>query len=1383
MKKTFPNQATGKETLAQPLLSLIVIAYDIARELPRTLYTLSSCYQKGIDPSHYEILVVDNGSPQPIDAQMLAQVEAWPGQIRLLRIESASSSPVNAINTGIAAAKGDCIGVMIDGARMCTPGLLHGALQATQAVKGSVVGALGWYLGRDFQRQSMVRGYNQAQEDSLLETVDWQQDGYLLYNIACMDESSLDGWFAPIAELNAIFMARHRWQTLGGYEPRFNMPGGGLANLDLFKRALESEGAQLVLLTSEATFHQFHGGTATNSLQKKALSDWERWHSQYKEIRGVEYELPKLHQPAILFGEVHPAIRLHYLRALAFPAVSRMQDVPPLGAGFVMASWAMPSHVWDVDVSGREAISSHQYRSLVNLLRHALRQGRYSDMVAASRWLCKHFPKWDAPSHLLSLLAPWQPHIHISEEDNDLVQDVQRIVQSEVAGTNFQFSKKIDTLLSDDSYAKEKKYFAPQPPLKIKDMSSKDFDSILLHPAIFMEPYHFTHPAPWAGHIPFAAWLIAVQQPRNFVELGTYSGISYLAFCQAIQAQKISTRAWAVDTWEGDAHAGHYSETVYNTIRAAHDPHYTSFSTLLRMTFDSALDFFENGSVDLLHIDGLHTYEAVKHDFETWLPKMSERGVVIFHDTHVYRDDFGVHRLWKELSQKYPSLHFTHSHGLGVLLVGKIQPEALLKICDPEQVQLRSTAQLMFSSLGHRFEQKAANMVTNIQLKDAKEKEAHLEEAGQRRHEWIIKLDNDIIELNNRVVELNSENEGQKKSLVEMQRSLMDARNELQAVYMSRSWRGTALLRYLGDVARKLGAKKIIAGFRRAKNAARYLVRGDFRGFQKRIMQINADRKGLKNISRRYKEVNNVGILTTNHTRFVAEIIKISMEKAGFSVEIIDDSEKSFDHDLYFVICPQMFKNLPPGEKRIAFQMEQGVSSRWFTKEYVEDLNQSLAVFDYAQSNLPFLKNKGLAYPHLYFLPVGGFRDYREYLISKGEPLSSEIKKEFDIIFYGDVNSPRRKKIIDSLKQNFKIRIESNLFGEELHQALLSAKLVVNIHYYEGALLETTRIYECLSLGVPVVTESSADIGMHAALLESGAVTVTPVDDVQAMIAAIRKELTLMDAQPNLKAHQCQVAVQNSATYFDFMLYRALFGLFFIPYERFEKLTQTHRIPGNRWVLGMPETYERRQLYLAGTKGRMPEAEIFDGIRRTPGWSGCALSYQYMAQKALQQQLKTVEISEDDVLLPENYESRREVIGAWLKKHSESWDVFLGLIARIHPETRILDVYKYEGETLVIIDRMISTVHNIYSERALQALAQWDINNMDGETNTIDVHMQRQSNLRVCVALPFLVGHAEEVSSSLWGFENGQYKNMILTAQEQLMSMVQSYEGHSKYAS
>jgi predicted nucleic acid-binding Zn-ribbon protein len=219
---------------------------------------------------------------------------------------------------------------------------------------------------------------------------------------------------------------------------------------------------------------------------------------------------------------------------------------------------------------------------------------------------------------------------------------------------------------------------------------------------VFQEPERAVHPPSWLDYTPFAFWIVDALRPSIFVELGCHSGNSYASFAQAVQTLGLSTACYGVDTWRGDRHSGFFDESVFEDWSAYHDRRFSRFSRLIRATFDEAVEQFSSGSIDLLHMDGYHTFEAVSHDFETWRPKLSDRGVVLSHDINVRERDFGAWRLWERLRDEYPCFEFLHGHGLGVLGIGHNLPEAVrwllsLRSHNPESV---NTVRLFFSCLG-----------------------------------------------------------------------------------------------------------------------------------------------------------------------------------------------------------------------------------------------------------------------------------------------------------------------------------------------------------------------------------------------------------------------------------------------------------------------------------------------------------------------------------------------------------------------------------------------------------------------------------------------------------------------------------------------------------
>ncbi len=206
--------------------------------------------------------------------------------------------------------------------------------------------------------------------------------------------------------------------------------------------------------------------------------------------------------------------------------------------------------------------------------------------------------------------------------------------------------------------------------INTKINTKTNLDAYLFPDIVLTKPDRLTTAKPWRGHIPFAFWLIYTLKPNLFVELGTYKGDSYAAFCQMVKQLHLPTKCFSIDTFSGDEHGGLYGNEIYLDINKYNEKHYKDFSTILPMTFDKALNKFKDGSIDLLHIDGLHTYQAVKHDFYTWLPKLSSNSVVLFHDAVEKRDDFGVYKFLEEIKDKYPHFIFNHSHGLGVFAIG-----------------------------------------------------------------------------------------------------------------------------------------------------------------------------------------------------------------------------------------------------------------------------------------------------------------------------------------------------------------------------------------------------------------------------------------------------------------------------------------------------------------------------------------------------------------------------------------------------------------------------------------------------------------------------------------------------------------------------------------
>ena len=311
------------------------------------------------------------------------------------------------------------------------------------------------------------------------------------------------------------------------------------------------------------------------------------------------------------------------------------------------------------------------------------------------------------------------------------------------------------------------------------------------------KPSSVQPPAPWVGHLPFASWLIQLIKPRIFVELGTHSGNSYFTFCETVKNAELNTKCFAVDTWQGDEHAGFYDDEVFGQVFANNQSNYAEFSNLMRMTFDDAANSFSDGSIDLLHIDGLHSFDAVKHDFETWLPKLAGGAIVILHDTSERQEGFGVWRFWESLQSKYAcNMEFTHSHGLGVVQIFDAENTEkkfhLFDMSAEEKQQLTS----YFAALGNGHQCGFELGVTKGILSDRNQKLLETEDKLRTsdhtlevRDQKIEYFEQENTNLNKIIVHLNGEASELSDEIDRLNGEVSHLQAVIDAIHMSRSWR------------------------------------------------------------------------------------------------------------------------------------------------------------------------------------------------------------------------------------------------------------------------------------------------------------------------------------------------------------------------------------------------------------------------------------------------------------------------------------------------------------------------------------------------------------------------------------------------------------------
>ncbi|HWR29544.1 MAG TPA: glycosyltransferase family 25 protein, partial [Negativicutes bacterium] len=487
-----------------------------------------------------------------------------------------------------------------------------------------------------------------------------------------------------------------------------------------------------------------------------------------------------------------------------------------------------------------------------------------------------------------------------------------------------------------------------------------------------------------------------------------------------------------------------------------------------------------------------------------------------------------------------------------------------------------------------------------------------------------------------------------------------------------------------------------------------------------------------------------IDILTPPHTLYLAKLIQKHLLSIDIACDVHIGSVEKYADIPYIILCPQNYQTFPP--LYIVYQMEQTVHPRWFSENYYQILRNAYAIFDYSLVNIDFFGKNSDLLSKVFYLPVDYFIDMSS--------LPSAVEKSYDVLFYGDANNPRRQAMLQELSRHYSVKVCSEVFGEDVYREIRKAKVVINLHYYENALLETTRLYETLSLNTCIiVSEKSSDAVEDARLRDI--VDFIEVGDCEALVRQVGYWLSDDDRRIERVRHNQEILVQRTNA-FPFYFYRFLLARDRICFDQFYTLAGDYvHFHGNRICLSLPESTVRREEF---DRDNEYDFEVFPGLRHSLGWVGCGLSYKFIMKKAFEQQLPQIIVCEDDVFFPDGFPERFARIQSYLSS-TDDWDVFCGIMADVG-DARLLDCKVESEEYFLYLDRMISMVFNIYKPAMYSHFAAWDESNHNAKTNTIDRYLESKQ-LRVIVTHPFLTGHKEDLQSTIWGFSNEQYSDLI----------------------
>jgi hypothetical protein len=504
-----------------------------------------------------------------------------------------------------------------------------------------------------------------------------------------------------------------------------------------------------------------------------------------------------------------------------------------------------------------------------------------------------------------------------------------------------------------------------------------------------------------------------------------------------------------------------------------------------------------------------------------------------------------------------------------------------------------------------------------------------------------------------------------------------------------------------------------------------------------------------------------VVILAASECHYWARCISYALSKVGLEASITHEPPVyDYRGNSYFVIWPWKFA-LPPSY--VLFQSRQLTNSNELTKDYLHVLENASAVLNCSAVNIGFLTLQGLSAHKMFYVPPGHLPNY-------GLGTDSAKDEDFDVIILGNATSQRQQRFLRELERHFKVRNIDGMQDKPLNDTL-HARVVINIHQDPEALLETARIWECLSLHKLVVSERLSDMSQHTDLDQI--VDFIDVDDVKGMVERVGFWLE-NDTLRRARIAKNRRLLENQPSRFEYFFYRFLLATDNITFDDFWRLAgHKAELPSDTVCLSLPEYVERAREF---GKDNHYGFSCFPGLRHTRSWIGCAMSYKFLVMLARKRGLTKITICEDDVEFPPDFEARWQDIRTHLDDPNVDWDIFSALMANLDKDVQILNVHPCKNQWFATVDKLMSMVFNVYNQNVFDLIANWDSTNHDVTTNTIDRYLGNNRALRILTVIPFLVGHKESQQSTLWGVKNSHYTGLIRASNELLQNKIQAYQ-------